>query len=168
MRSVPEGAEVIRSRESIVGSTLVHATDPSRVAELAFNMTDQAGSAGPLGKIVSHTDGLGTITPEMVEERALELARTDGRQDASDADRAQAQDDFLGGGGESSGPETIDPALENVTEWDDSPMDHGTQAPEVRPEDDVNIAEALVREGMEEADHDQRVSAANEFPPEEL
>jgi hypothetical protein len=35
----------------------------------------------------------------------------------------------------------------------------GEKAPTVRPEDDENIVEKLVQEGIEEADHDQRLSA---------
>ena len=35
----------------------------------------------------------------------------------------------------------------------------GEKAPTVRPEDDENIPEKLVREGVEEAEHDQRLSA---------
>jgi hypothetical protein len=33
------------------------------------------------------------------------------------------------------------------------------KAPTVRPEDDKNIPDKLVQEGVEEADHDQRLSS---------
>jgi hypothetical protein len=35
----------------------------------------------------------------------------------------------------------------------------GDKAPTVRPEDDENIPEKLIQEGVEEAEHDQRVSS---------
>jgi hypothetical protein len=35
----------------------------------------------------------------------------------------------------------------------------GEKAPTVRPEDDENIAEKLIHEGIEEADHNQRLSS---------
>ena len=41
----------------------------------------------PVGKIISGLDGLGTVTPEMVEQRARELAKTDGRTQPNEADR---------------------------------------------------------------------------------
>jgi len=35
----------------------------------------------------------------------------------------------------------------------------GEKAPTVRPEDEGNIPEKLIQEGVEEADHDQRSSS---------
>jgi hypothetical protein len=130
-------------------------------------MMNQSDTEGPLGKILTGSDGLGTVTPEMVEERALQLARTDGRTEANDGDRAQAKEEFLGPAPDVTGPEAGAEGLEQVTAWDDSPADHGSQAPDILPEDEANIAEVLVQEGLEEADHDRRVSAADAFPPED-
>lgn len=130
-------------------------------------MTDQSDTAGPIGKIVTGSDGLGTVTQEMVDERARELARTDGRTEANESDRLQAKEELLGPGADTTGPEAGGEGLEQVTAWDDSPADHGSQSRDILPEDEANIAEVLVQEGLEEAEHDQRVSAADEFPPEE-
>lgn len=103
----------------------------------------------------------------MVEERARDLARTDGRTEVNDRDRAQARQELAGPDRDATGPETGGGELENVTAWDESPADHGTKAREVLPEDEANIAEVLVQEGLEEADHSQRVAAADTFPPAE-
>ena len=130
-------------------------------------MTDQSDTAGPIGKIVTGSAGLGTVTPGMVEERARDLARTDGRTEVNDRDRAQARQELAGPDRDATGPETGGGELENVTAWDESPADHGTKAREVLPEDEANIAEVLVQEGLEEADHSQRVAAADTFPPAE-
>jgi hypothetical protein len=119
----------------------------------------------PPGKIMTGAEGLGTPTPEMVEERARELARTDGRTEPHDGDRAAAKAELLG----PTEPQTpeVTAEVENVTEWDEAPEVSGVQAPRVLPEDEANIAEVLVGEGLEEADHDVRVLAADENPPEE-
>jgi len=39
------------------------------------------------GKIVRGTEGLGTVTPQMIEERAREIACSDGRARPNDLDR---------------------------------------------------------------------------------
>jgi hypothetical protein len=45
-------------------------------------------------------------------------------------------------------------------DWEMPLVSTGEKAPTVRPEDDENIPEKLVREGVEEADHDQRLSSS--------
>lgn len=117
------------------------------------------------GKISIGSEGLGTPTPELLEQRALELARTDGRSEANEADRHQALADLLGPSGVST-PEA-DPEVEEVTVWDESPDIHGVQTPRVLPEDEANIAVTLVEEGLDEADHNSRLQAAEANPPEE-
>ena len=125
-------------------------------------------TAGPLGKISLDDEGLGTVDNSLVEQRALEIAKTDGRTEANQADRATARTELLGLGNPATPPEAPDPAIEDIVEWD-SPVDsNGHRSPKVLPEDEANIAEVLVEEGLEEADHNQRVSAANTNPPEEL
>jgi hypothetical protein len=124
-------------------------------------------TAGPIGKIIAGENGLGTVTPEMVEERARELARMDGRNEAHGGDREQAQQELLGVSDDVTGPESVQKDVENVVSWDEAPEDTGAQAPQVLPEDEANIAETLVREGLEEAEHDQRMSSVESNPPEE-
>ena len=110
--------------------------------------------------------GLGTVTPAMVEDRAKELARMDGRTQPHEGDRQQAQEELLGPAGATSGPEAGDQEVENIVTWDDAPESAGARAPQVLPEDEANIAETLVQEGLEEAEHDQRLSSVEENPPE--
>ncbi len=119
----------------------------------------------PIGKIISGIDGLGTVTPEMVEQRARELAKTDGRTQPNEADRILAKAEFEGTVDPQS-PE-VTPEVESVTTWDESPEASGIQATNVLPEDEANIDETLVEEGLEEADHASRVAAAEENPPRE-
>jgi hypothetical protein len=121
------------------------------------------------GKIAVGADGLGTVSPELVEERARELAKADGRLEANEADHANAEAELLPHGEfVPAPPEVDDPALENLTAWDEPLEARGGAVDSMAPLDEANIAEQLVEEGLSEAEHDQRVSAAEDDPPEEL
>ena len=114
---------------------------------------------GPNGKITIGADGLGTVTQEMVECRARELAASDGRADFNAGDLERAKGELLGNVDPELSPE-VDARTENLVAWDQATEERGSAAPKVGPEDEANIAEELVGEGLEEADHDQRVSAS--------
>jgi hypothetical protein len=129
-------------------------------------MSDQSDTAGPIGKIIAGDSGLGTVTPDMVEQRARELARMDGRTDPHDGDRERAKHEFLGPVDEARGPEVSESNVGDVVTWDEAPEASGMRAAQVLPEDDASIAETLVQEGLEEAEHDQRLTAAESNPPE--
>ncbi len=118
-----------------------------------------------VGKILSHFDGLGVASPEMVEERSLEIAKTDGRRTPNEADRILAKGELTG----TVDPQTPEasPEVEAIIEWDKSPDASGTRAPAITPADEASVAETLVNEGLEEADHDVRLSAAGEGTIEE-
>ena len=109
------------------------------------------------GKIVRGTEGLGTVTPRMIEERAHEIARTDGRNRPNDLDRSSARDELTGARSGSGQAPTRD---EPGRDWEMPLVSSGEKAPTVGPEDDQNIPEELIQEGIEEADHDQRVRSA--------
>jgi len=102
-------------------------------------------------KIVRRTEGVGTVTPQMIEEGAREIACSDGRARPNDLDRTRARaiEDSQ------KRPTRAEPGRD----WQMLPVSTGEKAPAVRPEDDENIPEKLVREGVEEAEHDQRLSA---------
>jgi hypothetical protein len=108
------------------------------------------------GKILRGTQGLGTVRPEMIEERAREIARSDGRSQANDLDRSRAREDLTG---PTSDSEKLPTTEEPGRDWQMPLVSTGEKAPTVRPEDDENIVEKLFQEGIEEADHDQRLSS---------
>ena len=108
------------------------------------------------GKILRGSEGLGTVTPKMIEERAREIARTDGRLQVNDLDRTRAREDLTG---PTSGSEKHPTTEEPGRDWQMPLVSTGEKAPTVRPEDDENIVEKLVQEGVDEADHDQRFSS---------
>ena len=106
------------------------------------------------GKILRGTEGLGTVTREMIEERANEIARSDGREEANDLDRTRAREDLTG---PTSSSEKRPTKEEPGRDWQMPLVSTGEKAPTVHPEDEENIPDKLVQEGIEEADHDQRV-----------
>src|SRR3954467_3627555 len=119
------------------------------------------------GKIAIGSDGLGTVDSKLVKTRALELAKADGRMETNEADFANAREELLPQGDlVPSAPEVDEPEMENLTAWDEPLTAKGGEVDEREPMDEANIAEQLVEEGLEEADHDQRVSASEEDPPE--
>jgi hypothetical protein len=109
--------------------------------------------AQPRGKILRGTEGLGTVTPKMIEERAREIARSDGRQQPNDLDRTRAREELVG---PTSGSEKPPTKEEPGRDWYTPLVSSGEKAPTVRPEDEENIPEKLVQERVDEADHDQR------------
>jgi len=115
--------------------------------------TDEAHSRG---KILRGSEGIGTVTPQMIRERARELARSDGRAQANDLDQTRAREELTGA---TSGSEKRPTREEPGRDWEIPLVSTGEKAPTVRPEDEANIPEKLVEEGVEEADHDQRFSS---------
>jgi hypothetical protein len=112
--------------------------------------------AHPRGKILRRSEGIGTVTQQMIEERAREVARSDGRAQPNDLDRTRAREDLTGA---TSASEKLPKREEPGRDWEMPLVSTGEKAPTVRPEDDENIPEKLVQEGVEEADHDQRLSS---------
>jgi hypothetical protein len=92
----------------------------------------------------------------MIDERAQEIARSDGREEANDLDRTRARESLTGSIAGSE-PRTVgEPTPDWYTPRGGS---SGEKARTMRPEDEANIPEKLVQEGIEEADHDQRSSS---------
>ena len=91
----------------------------------------------------------------------------DGRNEARESDREQAQAELVGPSEVGNAPEEVEDDMESIVSWDEAPESTGVHAGEVLPEDEANIAETLIQEGMEEAEHDQRLSAVEGDPPDE-
>ena len=106
------------------------------------------------GKIARGTEGIGAVTPLMIEERAREIACSDGRARPNDLDRSNAREELTGG---KSGSANVPTKEEPGRDWEMPLVSTGEKAPTVRAEDDQNIPKKLVEEGIEESDHDQRL-----------
>jgi hypothetical protein len=121
----------------------------------------------PLNKgiLTENASGIGTVTEEMVEARARELAAIAGRvpPQPSQVDYEQAKRELTGE------PEldTQEAALESIPEserWDPVPGSTGSHTPESLGEDEDSEGRSesaqLVEEGIKEAEHDQMLQAA--------
>ena len=104
-------------------------------------------------KILRGTEGLGTVTPQMIDERAREIASGDGRAEVNDLDRTRASEELVG---PTSRSEQLRTVGEPDRDWYTPRGSSGEKVPTVRPEDEQNIPERLIQEGVEEADRDQR------------
>ena len=108
-----------------------------------------------------HGDGFGAPSPDAVERRAREIALIAERDpdEFSDADWDQARRELLGAL-PSNAPEETDDNAEVVEEWNVVASSAGHRAPRV--EDEENVGEHLVEDGVQEAAHDQMVEARRE------
>ena len=117
------------------------------------------------GVIMENADGIGTVTPAMVEARARELATINGRDSSepSEVDYQQAKREL-------TGEEEIDPQEENLESlpesegWEPVPGSIGHQAADSLGEDEDaegrSEAAQMYEEGINEAEHDQMLRAA--------
>jgi hypothetical protein len=115
------------------------------------------------GKLSLGAQGLGTVTEEMVRERAGELALINGRSrnNILSSDLEQARRELTG----TAGPDAAPAKLEQIPEderWDPVPGSVGQQAPTVPAPDEQTVAEKLVEEGIDDAEQDQMVRATRE------
>jgi hypothetical protein len=111
--------------------------------------------------------GIGTVTREMVQKRAAELALINGRTstDVSQSDWDQAKRE-LTGEPEMDPKEAILESAPESERWDPLPGTPGHQVAESSSEGDDDegrsLGERLVDEGLKEADHDQMLQAARD------
>jgi hypothetical protein len=123
----------------------------------------------PLNKgiIMENAAGIGTVSAEMVEARARELAAINGRRSSkpSEADYQQAKRE-LTGGSEMDPQEESRESIAESDDWDPVPGSTGRQAAESLGEDEDaegrSESAQLFEEGISEAEHDQMLRAAEE------
>ena len=117
------------------------------------------------GALTENGAGIGTVTQEMVRERATELAVIAGRSedDVSVFDLEQAKRE-LTGETDIDPKEAILEAAPESERWDptDGSTGHKVEATSNEDEDGEgrSDSERLVEEGVAEAEHDQMVQAA--------
>src|SRR6266550_9031247 len=121
----------------------------------------------PLNKgiIMENAAGIGTVTSEMVEARARELAVINGRHSSkpSEADYQQAKRELTGEAETGPQEENIESIRESDV-WDPVPGSSGRQAAESLGEDEDTEGRSesaqMFEEGVNEAEHDQMLRAA--------
>lgn len=108
------------------------------------------------GKIVSHSEGLGTVTQQMIEDRAREIALIRGGSRPTKEDRLEARRELLHMRGIREEAEDLDEDLESL-DPSETRSEHGHQAPNVETDDEEQVQRDLVEQGIEEADHEHMV-----------
>jgi hypothetical protein len=97
------------------------------------------------------------VTPRMVEHRARELALIAGREkQVTETDRVEAKRELLGPIHPT--PRVSDDLAPQGSPWGSPPASAGRRAKRHQPTDD-QISKELVEEGVDEAEHDQMVTA---------
>lgn len=116
------------------------------------------------GKISVHGDGFGVPSPEMVETRAREIAMIDERNpdEFTDADWEQARRELIGLPPADAPEEPGDGLDVPEEEREVVPESPAHRAPRAAFDEDQNLGETLVSDGLEEAAHDQMLEARRE------
>jgi len=110
--------------------------------------------------VSDHSAGLGTVTEEMVRQRAREIALINGREEGQvlDTDWDQARRELQG----QEGLYPLPTAAEKLPEskrWNEVASTEGHKRDAVPAADEQTVAEKLVEEGVAEAEHEQQVEA---------
>lgn len=112
------------------------------------------------GRLSNQGHGLGTVTREMVEARAREIALINGRsaKQVLDSDLEEARKELLQS--QNLDPEpSPEEAVPEENRWEVVADADGKAAERVPAPDEQTLAEKLVHEGIEDAEHDQMVRA---------
>ncbi|MEO6053236.1 MAG: hypothetical protein ABIP97_04420 [Chthoniobacterales bacterium] len=114
----------------------------------------------PTNRIELGGQGMGEVSQKEIECRALELARSDGREAFNEKDILQAREEITGQFASTHAPEETTSTLE-LKEWDTPPGSSGFQHPKTQIREEGTIAEDLVNEGLDEADHNTRAQSGD-------
>lgn len=112
------------------------------------------------GKVAEHFRGLGTVTPEMVKQRAHELGLINRRPH-----NKPTAEDWKEAKRELTAADAAHDPVEDVPvskRWDPVPGSTSRKANPVTADDEQTFAETLVEGGVEEAEHEQMVEGTRE------
>ncbi len=86
---------------------------------------------------------------DLIEQRALQIARDEGRESIDANDRARAKEELLAPNEVlSDAPELTSDMDPRVTVWDESPDSSGKSAVKVPLDDEVSIGKELIEKGL--------------------
>jgi hypothetical protein len=118
-------------------------------------------------KIIQHSEGMGMPCADTVRRRALELAQIDGRDESNEQDWLDAKRELHGGHepNDTNGEMDMDTLISG---HDMVTSSLGHHAVKMGFDDQDNLAEELIAEGMDEAVHEQMLAARHERDVEDL
>ncbi len=102
--------------------------------------------------------GVGEISQTDIDDRARELAIGDGRKMANAVDLENARIELHAAKSQSGAPEEVDSDSPLPADEDLTPGTGGRRTASHFP-DEGNVADELIREGLDEADHDTRTES---------
>jgi hypothetical protein len=117
-------------------------------------------------KIIHHSEGLGVPCAETVRKRAQELARINGRTEYNEEDWRDAKRELHGGHEVNDTNGDMD-MVTVVSEHDMIVSSVGHHVEKVGLDDQENMVEELIAEGMDEAVHEQMLAARGEDDAED-
>ena len=106
-------------------------------------------------------DGMGEVSDAKLRERAMDIAVQEGREQPREDDMRRAREELAG----MHVPASADDAAHTVAKPippDDPQGSRGRMAERVTTTDDERVVEDLVREGIDEAQHDLMSEAEKE------
>jgi hypothetical protein len=114
------------------------------------------------GRTMEHAQGVGTVTDQMVLKRAYELAQTNSRPGGkpTPSEWDQAKRELMGG--HAPAAEEGNREIPVGKRWDPVPGSAGRRAAGSSLDDEQSMAERLVREGVEEAEHELMVEGSKQ------
>ncbi len=117
-------------------------------------------------KIIQHSEGLGAPNSETVRKRAQEIAIINGHREFSDEDWREAKRELHGGHevNDTNGDMDMNSL---VSEHDMVVGSVGHHAENMRLDDNENVLEELIAEGMDEAVHEQMLASRREEAAED-
>lgn len=116
-------------------------------------------------RVVAHGNGVGVPSPDDVEKRAREIAVIEGREEPIQVDREQARMELTGQGADESLAESWEALEANQEIERDTGATAGSIGGRIEPveaHDEQTALEEEVREGVEEAHHEQAYEANRE------
>jgi hypothetical protein len=105
------------------------------------------------GRISGRFEGMGTVTPEMVEQRAREIALINGRTAEDYEDFLEDAKAEMTGAGALDEQREEEPAPAVASLRDIIPGSTGHKNEAKLPRDEQRVPEQLVQEGVDEAEH---------------
>ena len=86
---------------------------------------------------------------DLIEQRALQIARQENRDTINDDDRQRASEELLAPNETATDAPEISPDMEpEITAWDEAPASSGQRAPKVLLEDENSVGKDLVEKGL--------------------
>ncbi|MEA3212815.1 MAG: hypothetical protein QOE70_5872 [Chthoniobacter sp.] len=115
----------------------------------------------PSAKIIQHAEGMGAPNSDLVRRRAREIAMIDGRAEFNEEDWREAKRELHGGHDLNDTNGDMEMAA-MVSEHDMVIGSVGHHSQNMMPDDNDNVLEELIAEGMDEAVHEQMLAARQE------